>query len=70
MGVGFEIPFQRVNSIGLTASIILHLLLVTAFSFLSLALAAYVDAVGWVALASAPLAVIVQAQGTTLERVY
>lgn len=41
--------WARWNIIGLVASMLLHLLLVVAFLFMSLALAAYVGAVGWVA---------------------
>lgn len=43
---------------GLAASVVLHLLLVVAFMFLSLSLVAYVGVVGWVAVGFSALAVV------------
>jgi len=43
---------------GLAASVILHLLVVVAFMFLSLCLVAYVGVVGWVAVGFAALAAV------------
>jgi hypothetical protein len=47
---------KKWDSVGIVASVILHLLLVTAFLFLSLALVAYVGVVGWVAVGFSSLA--------------
>ncbi|KAK3689063.1 hypothetical protein B0T22DRAFT_440569 [Podospora appendiculata] len=44
--------------VGIPASVLLHLLLVTAFLFLSMAMVAYVGAVGWVAVGCSSLAVV------------
>lgn len=46
------------DKIGILVSVVLHLLLVTAFLFLSLALVAYAGAVGWVAVGFSVIAII------------
>ncbi len=53
----YEGPWsKRWDNIGIIVSACLHLLLVTAFMFLSLALVAYAGTVGWVAVALDSLA--------------
>lgn len=46
------------DNIGILVSVVLHLLLVTAFLFLSLALVAYVGTVGWVAVGFSAVAIM------------
>ena len=48
--------WKRWNALGIVASTLMHLLIVTAFLFLSLALVAYVGTVAWVAVGFVTLA--------------